>query len=392
MDTARTGRRTIALGAAVLAMMSLIATLPADQVTAASATACRVKDVDSGRTFVGLQKAVNAARSGHHLTVRGTCHGRVDILKDLVIQGQRTKRSGVPTLDADGKGTALTVGRSTTVKVTAVTIREGRTTRDGGGIVNRGTLTLRSVVVRDNKAVNGGGVWSDPYGTLVLDGNTVVKRNVADVGGGIRVAGSLVVRGSALITANEAISGAGVAVEPGLDGTTGRVGLEDDARISGNTASYMGGGVYVSISSVLTLDDSASIRGNKAERGGGVYNAGGAVTDPGRVTLNGSSTISGNVARYGGGLYNSERCELTLNGSSAITANTATEVGGGVVDSGDLTMTGTSVISHNTAANMGGGLYVPDVSESVLTGVSCGPGGGANVRDNTPDDCRIDSI
>ncbi len=392
MDGTRKRVRALALGVAALAAVSMVAAVPSGQVAAASATACRVKDVETRRTYGSLQKAVKAAKARHHLAVRGTCHGRTEISKDLTIKGSRTKRSGAPTLDADSKGTVLTVGRGTTVTVVALTIREGKTTRDGGGIMNRGALTLFSVVVHHNRALNGGGVWSDPHGTLVLDGNTVIKQNVADVGGGIRVAGSLVVRGKAQVSANTAISGAGVAVEPVFDGTIGRVSLEDNARISGNTASYMGGGVFVSIASTLTLEDDASIVGNTAERGGGVFNAGGPVTDPGRVTLNASSTISGNVAGYGGGVYNSDRGELTLNGSSAIKSNAATETGGGVLDVGNLTMAGTSVISANEAAKPGGGLYVADASESVLSGVRCGPSGDANVRDNDPDDCHIDSM
>jgi hypothetical protein len=391
MGTARNPRRTLALGGAALAALSLIAALPARPVSAAPPNACRVKNVESGRTFGSLQKAANVAREGHHLIVWGTCHGRTEILKDLSIKGRRTKRSGVPTLDGDRKGTVLTVGRNISVTVIALTVRHGQTTRDGGGIVNRGNLTLRGVVVRDNKAEHGGGVWTDPHGgTLVLEGSTIIKRNEAVTsGGGVDSAASLVVRGSARIIGNTAINGAGVVVRPEIDGTTGWATLEDSARISGNVASYEGGGIYVGIATVLTLEDDARISGNTAREGGGIFNAGGPVEGPGRVTLNGSSTVSGNEARYGGGIYNSDRCDLTLNGSSAVTANTATKAGGGVLSVGNLTMTGASVISDNQASETGGGLYAAD--DSVLTGISCGPGGGANVYGNTPEDCLIGS-
>ena len=128
-----------------------------------------------------------------------------------------------------------------------LTIRHGATPDFGGGIVNRGTLVLRDVIVRGNTAGGGAGVFNDDPAILTLNGSS---------------------------------------------------------SITGNTTDWAGGGVYNF--GVLRLNSRSTIRGNTAVWGGGIHNE-----DPATLTLNGSSSITGNTAYRGGGVFNDGNLKLT---------------------------------------------------------------------------------
>ncbi len=173
--------------------------------------ACRVRNIDSGKTRTSLQKAVEAARAGDRLTVRGICRGLSTVGKDLAISGIRTKGSGEPTLAGMDRGTVVSIPAGVSVTIGALTIRAGAS-KQGGGIVNRGALKLRNVVVRGNRATGaGGGIINS--GSLELAGTSSVRSNTAKAqGGGIANSGTLTMSGSSSVTGNSAASpGGGVA-------------------------------------------------------------------------------------------------------------------------------------------------------------------------------------
>jgi predicted outer membrane repeat protein len=327
----RSGRRLRAAIATIGGLALAATLLAAAPAAAASPTACRVKNLDTGVTKASLQKAHDAAKAGHRLTVRGTCAGITTLRKSLTITGIQTATSGTPILDAKRKGTVVrtTYSQSVDRKITLrnLTIRRGAAPQgSGGGIANgmaAGTLVLRNVIVRGNTAFSGGGVWT--YGDLILGGSTSIRGNTATGGGG------------------------GVVV------SLGRVTLNGNSTIRGNTAVQDGGGgVWMGQGRTLTLNGSSSIRDNSATIGGGIYS-------DGTVTMQRSSSVRGNTAsRFAGGVLNGWYGTLRMRGSSSITDNTASPEGGG-------------------------GL----ASEGVLDGVVCAPDGGANVRQNSPYDCWI---
>ena len=172
---------------------------------------CRVRNSETGRTRTSLQKAVDAARAGDRLTVRGICRGLSTVGKDLTISGIRPKGSGEPTLAGMDRGTVLRVRTGLSVKIENLTIRGGAGDQ-GGGIINRGTLTLRSVVVRGNRATGaGGGIVNS--GRLVLAGASSVRGNTSRAkGGGIVNSGTLTMaQGSSVSGNTSALPGGGVA-------------------------------------------------------------------------------------------------------------------------------------------------------------------------------------
>ena len=166
-------------------------------------------------------------------------------------------------LDADHKGRVLRVDPeivSTLQRLRVVNgMVDGEDGNDfGGGIENRGNLTLTDCAIADNTAPLGGGVWT--LGRLNAV-RTTFTGNESIEGGGLNVWGNAVLA---------------------------------NCTFSGNQGS-LGGAIYNLGSS--TIQDTA-ITGNEAARlGGGVFNIGGAA-------ITGASTISGNTANQdGGGIY-----------------------------------------------------------------------------------------
>jgi hypothetical protein len=196
---------------ATIGGLALAATLVvAAPAAAASPTACRVKNLDTGVTRASLQEAHDAAKKGHRLTVRGVCAGPTTIRKSLVISGIRTKSSGRPILDGKLSGSVVTVNEGVKVTMKSLTLRYGLAD-SGGGIYNSGTLVLRDVVVRANTAAfwGGGGVFNDYGGIITLNGSSSIRGNIAQSGGGVDNPGTMVMNGSSSIRQNTATGYAG---------------------------------------------------------------------------------------------------------------------------------------------------------------------------------------
>jgi hypothetical protein len=226
----------LALLTAGLLIAALLVPLVASSATAASPSACRVKNVKTGKVTKSLQAAVKKARRGHRLTVRGICHGSTYVGKSLSIAGVRTKGSGRPTLDADAKDTVLKVKLGVRVTITDLRIRDGKAAR--GGVFTDGVLTMwGSSSIRGNQAsLGGGGVDTD--GVLRLRGSSSIRDNETDgEGGGVRNGDDLVLHDTSSISGNEAEHGGGV-------WSDGAITMKDSSSIHHNTASTGGGGIW----------------------------------------------------------------------------------------------------------------------------------------------------
>ena len=404
MDTRLTTTHWRLLTATIVAV-AFIVTLGASSVSVAKSSTCSITNTDSGRTYTRLQQTVDAAKPGDRLVVKGVCHGGTFIDKDIAITGVKTRRTGKPVLDGDGEARVLTIKPKAKVSIRDLTIRDGRATRipDGGGISNKGRLTLRDVVVRDNDSSGreDDGAW--------------IGR-----GGGIYNQGLLHMRGRSEVTGNHVASfrletGSGVY-------NAGRLILDDRSRIRSNT-----GGYGVVNAGTLVMNDRSNVSRNDRSKGSfGVTNAGtlvmngsssisndGSLANSGSLTMNDASSIHHNTipgdslfcaTGAGGGVRNTG--SLRLNDSASIHDNGVSggcgprrpppadrARGGGVYNEGSLTMTGASSIHSNAvastvdgAAGLGGGLY--NASGGTLVGVTCGLIG--NVYGNTPDDCYFE--
>ncbi len=133
-------------------------------------------------------------------------------------------------------------------------ISNNRAVEDGGGICfhtvemrdptnpeKSGTVSLSDTLVRQNTALNGGGIAVMGAGLLTLDGNSAVVQNTSfQHGGGIYLSGVgsvLQMCDTATLAGNKAVNGGGIYNQ-------GAVCVKGEARIQNNTASKTGAGVY----------------------------------------------------------------------------------------------------------------------------------------------------
>jgi hypothetical protein len=290
-------RRGAAFGLAAMLVVTLAVTATGS--ASATATACRVTNLRDHVTKGGLHPAVERARAGDALTVRGTCHGAVKIDRALSITGIRTKTSGHPVLDGDDQSEAsveiwCTIWTPECIpgmKPLAVTIRNLTIREMNAGILNHADLHLRNAVIRN-------AYWGiDNDGRIWLDGSTSSTRNKHGIYNrvGATQAGRVIMNGTSHVVGNRSEEEAAGVVNHGT----------------------------------LTLNDSSRIEGNMSPNAG----AGGA-DNYGTLRLNDSSRITGNTGVEAGGVLNMGL--LVMRGSSAITANEATEGAGGVQDEGTL--------------------------------------------------------
>jgi hypothetical protein len=281
--SAGTRRLTRAALLGTAAAILVAAAVTASPVAAAKPT-CRIGDRHTGAKFTTLQRAVDAARAGDVLTVKGTCVGIAAIGKSLSIFGQAEGGFGEPTLDGGGNGPVLSVGgsaftcdHSVAVTLKGVTVTGGAVDDEhfphdlGGGILNCGSIRLVDSHVTHNAAWEGGGILN--FGRVTLTRSSVVG-NHADRG----EVGGVLGRG-----------GGGV-----FNWASSRLDLFDSS-ISGNTSDGGdGGGVYLDIDTSVSLHGTSTIAGNAAAGGGGVFNSTGVT-----VGCLDASTIRGNT---GGGI------------------------------------------------------------------------------------------
>ncbi|MCP4202301.1 MAG: hypothetical protein GY769_10240 [bacterium] len=233
-----------------------------------------------------------------------------------------------------------------------VTVANGKTSTNGGGIRTLGTLTLKNSTVSGNESGNrGGGIYANGGGytqgaevTLV---NSTVSRNTARRGAGITAYdySRLTISGST-ISNNVAVSrGGGILLHAAYTTTI------SNSTISSNSASS-GAGIRATDYSALDITDT-TISDNTSTRfeGGGIFS----VDSDLRLTR---SRVTGNSAKRGGGIFaSSEYGGIGLR-YSTISGNTAGEFGGGAFVSGyeGYFSLRNSTISGNSAAT-GGGLF-----------------------------------
>src|SRR5438093_3478585 len=201
--------------------------------------------------------------------------GDLDITGDLTLKGAGTASTiidggsvdRVLDIDPSGAGVSVTIAN--------LTVRGGNAAGEaGGGIRNRGTLSLNNVTLAANSSgINGGGLLN--LGTLTLT-NTTVRSNTASAdGGGIYNGGgsTLTITASTLSGnhANSAGRNGG-----GIFNASAAIAALTNVTVSGNRANSSGGGVFNSGGTATLVN--VTLADNTATAGGGIFNATGTVT------------------------------------------------------------------------------------------------------------------
>jgi CSLREA domain-containing protein len=251
----------IRTGVALAASVALVAAVNAH---AATFTVTRLDDPAPGAcdSDCSLREAVIAANAGpggdtimipagrFRLTLGGinedaAATGDLDLTKSTTVTGAGAR---LTVIDGATIDRVLEIGAAASVSISDLTITGGLVQSGGGGILNKGTLSLLRTTVSDNAvflpscACYGGGIFS--IGPLAVAESTIA-RNRGSNGGGIAYAAALVVARS---TISDNLAGG-----PGWNG--------------------VGGGLMGDTASTLTLTNSTIARNqafNSSGAGGGI--------------------------------------------------------------------------------------------------------------------------
>ena len=237
--------------------------------------------------------------------------------------------------------------------------------KEGAGIfIQTGNLTVYNGNISSNKINgdgNGAGIHIDGGSMTFLGGQVSLNKITGEgMGGGIYITGGNFTMGPTdeedsknkdrKIKKNISTDGGGVYLNNGNFELLG-------GEISDNTASRMGGGVFLNGEECIYELTSGKINANHANAGGGVYLANGSFTlvpveeneegDDAVTRTDSDSPATGNIV-------------------AEINANTAAEDGGGVyIAGGTFTMNGGKMNSNTATNGHGGGAYITKQVTSV---------------------------
>lgn len=227
----------------------------------------------------------------------------------------------------------------------------------GAGVeIQNGTFKMYGGTISDNYeektgSDGGGGVCAHTSGTFTMYDGTISNNHSVTEAGGVTVWGY------------------------------GAMNIYG-GTIRNNTADNNGGGIWTNINGFIISGNSV-IENNTAVKGGGVFYQGDSSSN---MTISESARISGNTATgNGGGIYFKDKGTLTMNGGS-ITGNTATGDGGGVYFGGDtFSISGNLDISGNKKAGADNNVYLPTNKYITIAGALTGSKPIGVTTEKTPD-------
>jgi predicted outer membrane repeat protein len=341
-----------------------------------------------------LRATIAAAASGDTIVFANSLNDQTITLngnellinKTLNIQGPGAAQLAI---SANHLSRVLEVNPSaagTQVSLSGLTIRDGNYAGGwldwGGGIVNKGNLTVSGCVFSGDSSSHGGAIYNSAI--LALSGCTFSGNSASSFGGAIYSDSQNMLPASNCVFSGNSSAGNGGAIvrfngpfsfsgctfsgNTAWDGSGGAIlsggGSSRDlstlsgCTLSGNSAHYgsrnaTGYGGAIANYTTHTMLTACTLSGNSAASGGAIYSS---LAYYDSLTISGC-TITGNSADVGGGIYNVnlDKATLTIT-DSTITGNTATSKGGGIYNNGATSIQNTKV-SNNSAGAQGGGIF-----------------------------------
>ncbi|MCL4830786.1 MAG: IPT/TIG domain-containing protein [Caldilineaceae bacterium] len=315
---------------------------------AATITVTNTNDKGPG----SLRQAIADASPGDTIVigVTGTIFllsGELVISKNLTIQGPG---AGSLSLSGEFQKRVLRVTSGVTVGISQVTIKEGLSETNGGGIYNDGNLTLTDSVVVENTSSGasgtqyGGGLYSTGSLTLI---NTTVRNNAIS---GNQPSGSAIYSTGLLILNNATVYGNGGGVV---------ITSAGGARISESTIHSNSGSAIDSGNRTLDISNT-TISSNS---GYGIV-GNGAITVTNVIIANNSevgiSIGSGNLILITSQIYKNGSHGILSYGTARISGSTIRENGNvGIYNVNTLFLEDTTVNGNINTTNpyQGGGVY-----------------------------------
>jgi len=314
----------------------------------------------------------------------------LNVTHSLILQG-----AGASTTIVDGGGADrvffIAPAAAITVQFSSVTIRDGVTAGNGGGIDvedasgQSSTLTLTRCIVTGNTAAVGNTTTNGFFGggVAVINGDvTLINSQVTDnqvmgvdgFGGGIADAtlgtGNITVTDSDVSLNTAGSAGGGITLlGDAMHGGQGSLTITG-STISNNaltSATLGGGGVFVATVGAVSVSTSTISDNTSLLDGGGFENDS---IRPASLVFTGD-TLTGNRSTQGngGGIGLSQsNANLTVQGST-IAGNSAAQSGGGISDPGNgvVTLTGDRILDNTAASSLGGGISYAGTSRVAIT-------------------------
>jgi len=357
-------------------------------------------DPTDSNGIISLRSAIAAANvdagngTSDSITYAAVLNGKTIALSLGVLE--LTAGSGTVTIDGgsqvavSGGGTSgvFQVDSGAQAALQNLTIENGTTASNGGGIDNLGTLTMQSCTISDCSALQGGGILNQ--GTLMVtgstfSGNSAISDQFFNGGDGGAIQNALSISASLTISGctfsgNSATNHGGGISNQGTLTVTGSTFSGSSATASGS----FGGAIdnrseIAGVTAGLTVSG-CTFSGNSASLGGGISNENATAM----VT---ASTFSGSSATSSGAdIENGSLGSFTLSGSS-LSGGTGTSqfaTGGSIDNQGTLTVSYTTIAGSSAA--IGGGISnqgTLTVSNATITGSSAATGGGIDNEGGT---------
>lgn len=241
----------------------------------------------------------------------------------------------------------------------------------GGGILNRGNLTLTDMKVLGGRAtVQGGGIYSS--GSLSVS-RSVIKNGGAPEGGGIYVAGGTMSLFETKVEDNESLSGAGI----WFGGSSGSF---TNGQLNRNAADLSGGALYASSPGSLNLSRLTLEANSSGEDGGAIYLA------SGTMLISRSLFYNNSASGMGGAAYVANGYDIQVE-NTTFSANSAGETGGALHVQGAY-LARANTYTQNQAVLDGGAIFLDNslalrlIEESIISG---------NTANSLPDDVAFPS-
>ncbi len=313
------------------------------------------------------------------LDEQASAMGDLDVNDAVTLQGAG---SATTIVDAGGIDRVLHVAAAQTVAGTVhiegLTLRNGGTASDGGGlVVQQAVVELVDVVVMANVVPNDGGGVLLQNGSLTLTNSVVSGNSAGFYGGGIHNAsGALVVASSTIGDNSAGRLGGGIRLTGDASATLSASIVSENLAIRAGPDTGEGGGVWVGNGCTLEVADASTIASNQTDGIGGAVR----IEEGASALIEGASTIASNHALRGGGIFTQGTLVVS---DTVIGSNSADDEGGGVHQEVDLPGGATvdrTTVSANVAGNSGGGWFVRRgtlaISASTISANQAGSGGG----------------
>eukprot|EP00004_Rigifila_ramosa_P017356 TRINITY_DN4213_c0_g3_i1.p1 TRINITY_DN4213_c0_g3~~TRINITY_DN4213_c0_g3_i1.p1 ORF type:complete len:1694 (+),score=334.12 TRINITY_DN4213_c0_g3_i1:449-5083(+) len=359
-----------------------------------------------GGVLSGLQVLRNSVQSpllgfGGGIHINSIPAAGLMLVDSLIDGNQMTDTTEFASLAGAGLAstglTPVNLNRCNFTNNQALTLTKGQ----GGGVYSSSTAATMNIyqsLFQNNYAFAGGGI----FGFATSIANSEISRNAAVNGGGVAIDGSgsgilqLSINSGVIIRDNYARQGGGIYLADGASL------VASYSTFTNNTAEATGGLLYSSLSNVINIDSCSIVESHAAD--GGALSAiffavvtvtnttvarctatrvGGAflVSQNSNLTLQ-QCTLVENQAGVSGAAVSIERSSVITDFGSTFSGNSAGEKGGAIFVGGSATsnLTGTMLTGNGAAA--GGAVYLESGASlsisavSVNDNIASGSGGG----------------